>query len=76
MNLINQLNMQYLIEKDGKMCGQRFGQWFINNYIKDSTTDAALDKAFYEQDHNTCGIIIQRWLNQNCYYDKLPVRIA
>lgn len=65
---INKLHMKWL----DSTSGERFGQWFVNRYIKNDSTDPDLDSLFYEVDSARAYTTIAMWLENNCYAYELP----
>lgn len=58
------------INENGRLCGERLGQAFINDYFK-----CPYPELYYEDDDVVALETIEKWLNDNCYTDELPERI-
>lgn len=50
---------------------ERFGQWFINRYIKNDSLDKTLDGVFNDSEYIAVSKI-RDWLDVNCYSDTMP----
>lgn len=54
----------------GMLVGERLGQAFCNDFIKDSWPEL-----FYCEDEGKCVKMITQWLNDCQYHDSLPVKV-
>ena len=53
----------------------RFGQWFINNYIKLGTLEYEGQDFHAFRDVQDCRIAINQWLVDNQYENELPPKV-
>lgn len=52
--------------------GERFGQWFVNRYVKDEGNDPDLKTLFYAPSHEAY-VSLKHWLTRNDYAWTLPI---
>lgn len=60
---------------DPMMKELRFGQWFINNFIKDEGNDENLRGLYNEKNYHICKLQIMRWLIDNSYGLEMPPKL-
>lgn len=49
--------------------GERFGQWFINRYVK---VEDSITSCMWEANVQTAVLLVQEWCRANCYETEMP----